>query len=98
MGKRQTTTDSADTQPVDPVMSMQELAELILNIMRASPVPECTKEEYCRGTGVKAGVLQGWVNKGLIPTVKRGKHCLINLAAITAENIRDMSLSQPAKH
>jgi len=80
-----------------PAISMQDLAELTMTIMRVMPVPECTKAEYCRGTGVQPGVLQGWVNKGLIPTVRRGKHSLINLAAITAENLRDMSLSQAAQ-
>jgi hypothetical protein len=71
----------------------QELAEMTLAIMRASDMPECTKERYCDGTGVAKFVLQGWVNKGLIPTVKRGKYRLINLAAITAANIMDMGAS-----
>ncbi len=77
--------------------SPQDIADKILQLMRALGMPECTKERYCQGTGVDPGVLQGWINKKLIPTVKRGRHIMINLSAITAQNLQDIAKSQSAQ-
>ena len=39
-----------------------------------------TKERFCEVSGVDTGVLRGWIEKELIPTVRIGKHRLVNLA------------------
>lgn len=49
--------------------------------------PEMTQEAYARLSGLKPGVVRGHVEKGLIATVKRGRHRLINTAKVFAENI-----------
>ena len=46
-------------------------------------VPEMTIERYAQQVGVSARTVEGWVAKGLIPTIKVGKRRLINVAART---------------
>ncbi len=47
------------------------------------PVPEMTIEQYAEYVGVTVRTVQGWIDRGYIPTVKVGKRRLINVARRT---------------
>ena len=51
-------------------------------------VPTLTIEKYAKSIGVTPDVVDGWVKRGYIPTVKIGRRRLINIAAMT----RDLSV------
>ncbi|AJQ95819.1 hypothetical protein [Gynuella sunshinyii] len=46
---------------------------------------EMTPEKYSEMSGVPLGVLRGWMDRGHIPTVKRGKYRLIDGARLVIE-------------
>jgi len=48
-------------------------------------VPTLTIEKYANSIGVSPDVVDGWVKRGYIPTVKIGRRRLINIAAMTRE-------------
>ncbi len=48
-------------------------------------VPLMAKERFSELTGVPEGVVQGWIEKGHIATIKIGRHRLINIAVLTQE-------------
>lgn len=48
--------------------------------VKVTSAPVMTKERFAEVTGVDSGVLRGWIEKDLIPTVRIGRHRLINLA------------------
>lgn len=41
--------------------------------------PLVSRERFAEMIGCPLGVVQGWINKGYIPTVPVGKYSLINL-------------------
>lgn len=45
-------------------------------------VPVMDKTRFSELTGIDAGVVQGWIERGYIPTIKLGKHRLINMALL----------------
>lgn len=45
----------------------------------APPLPLVTRERFAEAVGLPAGVVVGWCNKGLVPTVQIGKYSLINI-------------------
>lgn len=50
-------------------------------------VPEMTTDKYAEHVGVSDRTVDGWVNKGLIPTVKIGRRRLVDVASIVANRI-----------
>ena len=48
-------------------------------------VPVLTVEKYAKSIGIEIGVVDGWVKRGYIPTIKIGKRRLINIVAMTQE-------------
>lgn len=57
-----------------------------------STLPSMTKQKFAQLVGVTEGQVQGWINKGYIPTVKDGKHRLINIRELCTECIKNGSL------
>jgi len=50
-------------------------------------VPLMHKERFAELVGVTYGIVDGWCNRGYLPTKVVGKHQLINLVALTQECI-----------
>jgi excisionase family DNA binding protein len=48
-------------------------------------VPTLTIEKYAHSIGVSPDVVDGWIKRGYIPTVKIGRRRLVNIAALTRE-------------
>lgn len=48
-------------------------------------VPILTQQKFSESTGIEIGVIEGWIKRGYIDTVKIGKRRLINIAALTNE-------------
>ncbi len=46
-------------------------------------VPTLTIERFAHSIGVSKDVVNGWIKRGYIPTVKYGKRRLVNIAAIS---------------
>ncbi len=51
------------------------------------PVPLMHKEKFAELVGVSYGVVDGWCERGYIPTRIVGKHKLVNLALLNQECI-----------
>ena len=45
--------------------------------------PLLTREKFAQQVGVSAGVVQGWIDKGYLPTFEIGKYRLVNVALVT---------------
>lgn len=45
-------------------------------------VPLMSKERFAELSGVPFGVVDGWCNRGYIPTVVVGKHRMVNLVQL----------------
>ncbi len=63
--------------------------ETFNNTLVTIPVPEMTIEQYAQQVGVTARTVEGWIAKGLLPTVKIGKRRLVNMAARTIYCIKN---------
>ena len=48
-------------------------------------VPVLSVDRYAKSIGIEVGVVDGWVKRGYIPTIKIGKRRLVNIAAMTQE-------------
>lgn len=48
-------------------------------------VPTLTIEKYAHSIGVSPDVVDGWIKRGYIPTVKIGRRRLVNIVAMTRE-------------
>jgi len=48
-------------------------------------VPFMSQLRFSQLTGYPVGVVEGWVNRGYVPTILVGKHRAINLVALTQE-------------
>jgi hypothetical protein len=56
------------------------------------PVPLMKKERFSELSGFDTGVIEGWLDKGLIPSVKVGKHRAINVVLITSNLLAGLPL------
>jgi hypothetical protein len=60
--------------------------EETLNVPALPPlqslVPYMSKKRFAEIVGVELGVVDGWVDKGYIPSTKIGKHQLVNVARL----------------
>lgn len=55
-----------------------------------SAVPVMTKERFAELVGVEVGVIRGMIDRDYLPTVKIGRHRLINVAALQARCLEDV--------
>ena len=49
------------------------------------PVPVMAADRFAELVGVSVGVVQGWIDKGYLPTMKIGRYRLVNVAVLTRE-------------
>lgn len=59
----------------------QALGHVVLGV----GVPVMAQERFADLIGIDLGVLQNWVNRGYLPTIKIGRHRLINLVVLARE-------------
>ncbi len=59
--------------------------ETLANISRQVNVPVMEKNKFAELVGVDVGVVNGWIDKGYIPSMKLGKHRLVNIALLAEE-------------
>jgi len=50
-------------------------------------VPEMTIEHYAAHVGVSTRTVNGWINRGYLPSIKLGKRRLVNVAQRTIDCI-----------
>lgn len=51
-------------------------------VLNPLAMPLLSRKRFAELSGVPDGVLQGWIQRGYIPTYTIGKHTLINLALL----------------
>ncbi len=66
---------------------MTENMEQSPPFLQGPQVPIMAQTKFADLTGVPPGVLEGWINRGYLPTLKVGKHTVINLVALTQDCI-----------
>ena len=60
------------------------LAKLCLSLSVALVSPVMSKERFAEACGLEVGVIRGMLDRGYLPTVKIGRHRMVNLAALQA--------------
>lgn len=60
-------------------------ASLFMSVATVPAVPVMERERFAALVGIDVGVVNGWIERGYVPTVKIGRHRLVNLAALTRE-------------
>ncbi len=48
-------------------------------------VPVMDRVRFSELTGIEIGVINGWINNGYLPSLKMGKHRLINMALLSKD-------------
>ena len=52
------------------------------SVSQLSPVPVMHREKFAESVGVTLDVVNGWINRGYIPTFEVGKYNLVNVALL----------------
>lgn len=67
-----------------------------LALLSAVPVmtPVMTKERFAELVGVEVGVIRGMIDRNYLPTVKIGRHRLVNVAALQARCLREIEADE----
>ena len=55
-------------------------------------VPIMNKKRFAELTGFSEGIVEGWLDRSKIPTMKVGKHKAVNVALITQQCLRNLPL------
>lgn len=63
----------------------------MINTNVAIESPVMTKEMFAKKVGLTEETIRGMIYAKTLPTVKRGKHRLINVAALTAECLQGIA-------
>lgn len=63
----------------------------MINKNVAIEAPVMTKALFAKKVGLTEETIRGMINSKALPTVKRGKHRLINIAALTAECLQGLT-------
>ena len=63
-------------------MDCPGLADLCLSPSPALVCPVLTKERFAELSGLEVGVVRGMLDRGYLPSVKLGRHRLVNLAIL----------------
>lgn len=58
----------------------------------ACSVPVMNKKRFAELTGFSEGIVEGWIDRGQIPTVLIGKHRAVNLVLITRNCLAQLPL------
>ena len=53
-------------------------------------VPVMTREQFALSTGLGDEVVRGLIDKGHLPSVKLGRHRLVNVALLTLESYKEV--------
>lgn len=61
------------------------------SMMQISQVPFMSQGLFAELTGFSTGIVEGWVNRGYIPTLLIGKHRVINLVELTQSCMSNLS-------
>jgi excisionase family DNA binding protein len=59
--------------------------------------PVMTKEMFAQKVGLSTETIRGMIYSNALPTVKRGKHRLINIAALTDQCLQEAEQSISSK-
>lgn len=51
--------------------------------------PDMTMDQYAKICGVTKDVVRGWISKGYLPTIRRGKYTLINTMKLAQQNLQE---------
>ncbi|MBZ0095447.1 MAG: hypothetical protein K8H75_08800 [Sulfuricella sp.] len=57
--------------------------ESVPNISQLTGVPVMSRELFAQNVGVSLDVVNGWVNRGYLPTFEMGRYRLINVALLS---------------
>ena len=60
-----------------------EIASAVAKSIEQQPIAIMTPEKFSEAIGVSHMTVQGWINKGYVPTVKIGRRRMVNHAALT---------------
>jgi len=55
------------------------------NSIAPIPVPFITKGKFCELVGLTEGQLLGWIHRGYIPTMKKGRHRFVDLLGLFSQ-------------
>lgn len=55
----------------------------------AIAIPVMSKERFAEACGLEVGVIRGMLDRGYLPTVKIGRHRMVNVAALQAQCLVD---------
>jgi len=64
--------------------------ETPLNVSSQVNVPVMDKNKFSELVGVEIGVVNGWIVRGYLPTIKLGKYRLVNIAMLTQECLEEV--------
>lgn len=64
-----------------------EAQQLFASVL-VPPVPVMAMDRFAELVGVSPGVVQGWVERGYLPTTKIGRYRLVNIALLTREALQ----------
>ncbi|MGR8934833.1 MAG: hypothetical protein ACU837_10660 [Gammaproteobacteria bacterium] len=64
---------------------MNAIEREIKSLAQTVHVPVMTQEKFSELTGVKPGVLRGWIDKDYLPSVLVGKHRLVNIVKLASD-------------
>jgi len=53
--------------------------------------PVMHKEKFAELVGVSLGIVDGWCDRGYVPTVRVGKYSLVNLALLNVQCLKGIS-------
>lgn len=70
---------------MDTHLSSASQAKSVTLSLVPPSVPVMDRERFAVLVGIDLGVVNGWIDRGYVPTVKIGRHRLINLAVLTVE-------------
>lgn len=65
-------------------MDCSGLAELCLSPSVALVCPVVSKERFAEISGLEVGVVRGMLDRGYLPSVKIGRHRMVNVAILQA--------------
>jgi len=57
--------------------------ESVPNISQLTGVPIMSRELFAQQVGVSLDVVNGWVNRGYLPTFEMGRYRLINISLLS---------------
>ncbi|OAM51519.1 hypothetical protein A7981_08495 [Methylovorus sp. MM2] len=53
-----------------------------IDLSQMPSLPVISRQKFAEMIGMSEGIIEGWMNRGYLPTLLIGKHRLINLALL----------------